>query len=429
MRWSKFITFYEERDSMILFNSVTRGVNKIKKEYLDQIDCCVKGKFRGTISDEMKDVISELYIDEYIVPDNYSEKEIFSAARYNRDKENKLVMYFVPTFNCNFRCPYCIVSSTEHGCTEAKNIISDEDTVKAAKWVVDYIHKNALKSVIVELFGGEPLLGHRQNLLFLEMLGTLKEEGIALEFNMISNCYTLSDRRLRELKQVGLNAIQCTIDGPKEIHDKRRILANGNGSFDRILENIERCRAFGVRVTIRINIDAENAPYITQLINELAARGLNDFVTIGIAPVDPPINDAHITGHTEKVMGYVSGIFQSLRAHRFNFKMWETFCGNGTRNFFVLGPDGGLYNCPSYAGMEGHCVGNIHDGGFDKDRPGMHEIPEKCYSCSLVGICSGGCNFIRSEHNLGEEYCLKSTHSAMVNGYISARYKGAWKEP
>lgn len=422
MRWSRFVNFYKEQNSVILFNSVTRGVDLLEKEHLKTIDDYLNGKFHETVSDEMKEAISELYIDEYIVPDTYCEKEVFIKLRHERDKESKIVMYFVPTFNCNFRCPYCIVSATDHDCLNLQNVITDKDTVDAAQWLVDYARKNDIKHVTVELFGGEPMLGHKQNLIFFQTLSTLKDEGVKLEFNMISNCYNLTEANLNDLKEAGIQSIQCTIDGPREIHNKRRILSNGNGSFDVILRNIKKCRDFRIRITIRINIDEENAPYITELIQYLAENHFNEFVSIGIAPVDPPLDDFSLTGHTEKVMQYVPEIFNSLKEHNFDFKMWETFCGNGTKNFFVLCPDGNLYNCPSYAGMEGYSVGNIHEGGFRTDRPGMHEIPEKCYSCSLVGVCSGGCYFMKNVHNLGEEFCMKSTHLPMVNSFISAKY-------
>ncbi len=422
MRWSKFINFYEDQDSTILFNSVTRGVNKLKTEHVSKINRYLNGNLQEMISEEMKDAISELYIDEYIVPDTYKEKELFTKVRRDRDQESRIVMYFIPTFNCDFRCPYCIVSATDHDCMNPQNVISDLETENAANWLIGYAIDNQIKNVTVDLFGGEPMLGHKQNLKFFKKLNELKDRDIELEYNMISNCYNLSEQNLKELKSVGLNSIQVTIDGPKNVHDKRRIRSNGNGSFDKIIQNIEMCRDFGLRITIRINIDQENAPHIKELIQYLAERKFNEFVSIGVAPVDPPIDDLNRTGHTGKVMQYVPEIFQTLRKYHFNFRMWETFCGYGTKNFFVICPDGTLYNCPSYAGMEGYCVGDINANGFYPDRPGMHEIPDKCYSCSLVGVCSGGCYFMKNVHDLGEKFCMKPTHSIMVKEYILAKY-------
>jgi len=379
--------------------------------------------YKKNVDEEMKNSITELYVDEYIVPDTYCEKDVFDKMRHNRDEEKNVVMYFIPTFDCNFRCPYCIVSSTNHSCSKFQNIMSDEDVLKSAQWLINYVLENNLKSLTVELFGGEPLIAHKQNLLFLNTLNILKEKGVELNLNMISNCYTLSEKRLSELKQAGIKLIQCTIDGPKEIHDKRRILTNGKGSFDKIIENIKKCQKYNIGLTIRINIDEENAPYIIELIDFLAENQFNDYATIGLAPVDPPLDDVNITGHTNGTMKYVHSIFQRLREHHFRFRLWETFCGNGTKNFFVICPDGKMYNCPSYAGMEGFEVGNIHESGFYISRPQMHDIPEKCYSCNLVGVCSGGCYFIKNVHNISDDYCLKPTHSVMVEGYASAKYK------
>jgi len=421
MRWSKFINFYEIGDDTIIFNSVTRGVSKMAGQELKLIDEYIKGSFKEKITEDMKDVIAELYLEDYIVTNNYREKEVFSKVRYSRDEAQAVVMYFIPTFNCNFRCPYCIISATDHDCT-VDDTMSDEDTVLAANWLINYISKNNLKKLTVELFGGEPMLGHKQNLLFLNTLTKLKEQGVELKFNMISNCYLLSDENLTELKQAGVESIQCTIDGPKEINDKRRILSDGGGSFDRIIENIKLCRKHDISVTIRINIDEENVTHIVSLIEFLKKNKFHEYVTIGLAPVDPPLKDVNISGHNEKVMNYMPEIYNKLREEKFRFLMWETFCGNGTKNFFVICPDGSLYNCPSYAGIEGHSIGNIREEEFYPTRKYMHEIPEKCFDCNLVGVCAGGCYFTKTVHDL-KDYCLEPTHFTMMGSYITSKYR------
>ena len=52
--------------------------------------------------------------------------------------------------------------------------------------------------------------------------------------------------------------MRITLDGEKEIHDKRRVLCNGDGTFDVIVSNIKKFSEKGIRVKIRVNIDKEN---------------------------------------------------------------------------------------------------------------------------------------------------------------------------
>lgn len=419
IRWAKYTNFYPQDESVILFHSVTRGVSKIAKEDFDRINEVLVGE---EPTDEIKKVIAELYVDKFIVKMDENEKKMFKMARASRNDSGECVTYFIPTFACNFRCPYCIVDSTEHSVENKKKGLSEEETIFVASWLKDYVLNNNLKKLTIELFGGEPLVGFKQNIIFLKEIMSLKEQGIEVVVNMISNCYLLTEEKLDKLVECGLTSIQCTIDGPKEIHDQRRILANGNGSFDKIIENISMLKSKNVPLIIRINIDKDNAPYVDELIEYLAEKGFNRSATIGVAPVDPPVIDSKISGHTMETMQYLQPIYASLRKNKFKFKLWETFCGHGLRDFFVICPDGSLYNCPSFAGMKNYEVGNVFNGGFYDKRPVVHEIPDRCYDCSLVGVCSGGCYFTKTVHHLGDEYCLKMTHSEMVKQYMYNMY-------
>lgn len=422
MRWSKFVNFYSAGDDVILFNSVNRAMNKLRQGDVSLIDRYLEGGQTVELDDETKTGISELFVDEFLVPDTYSEQKAFDAVRQSRDLTGTCVMYFIPTFDCNFRCPYCIVSSTNHDCNVSGDIMPLSEVRLAANWLKTYLRDNKLHKLTVELFGGEPLLGHQENMLFLTLLKEMEAEGIEMDFNMISNCYILTEKYLQELKSVGLKCIQCTIDGPREIHNKRRILTNNEETFDTIIRNIKRAHGYGIDLVIRINVDMENAPFIPELIDYLAGEGLSRYASIGVAPVDPPIGDKTMAGHTPEVMRYIPAIYDSLKKSGFLFRMWETFCGYGTKHFFVLCPDGELYNCPSYAGMEGYSVGSIHRGGFDEDRPGMHKIPSRCYSCSLVGVCSGGCRFTKEIHGHGDTFCMRNTHDVLVKNYVLTRF-------
>ena len=425
LKWSNFVNDYHVNDNVILFQSVNRAVNMITEETYQMIQDYLAGQ---KPSEEEKKLIAELYVDHILVDSNTNEREEIIQVRKDRDNSGECSIYFIPTFSCNFRCPYCIVSSTEHESICHDDLPTPERLDAMAEWLEDYVLSKGLKKLTIELFGGEPLVGYQQCVIFLKKLQGIREKGVELVVKMISNCYLITEEKIDELVALGLSNVQCTIDGPKEIHDKRRILANGQGSFDVIIENLKILVRKNVDFTIRINIDLENAPYICELVEYLHSLDFHKYGSIGLAPVDPPITDQKITGHTEETMEYMAEIYQCLKKNQFHFYMWETFCGNGVRDFFVMCPDGKLYNCPSFAGMKGHEAGDIFDGGFYSDRKGIHELPEKCLDCSLVGVCAGGCYFTKTVHNLGDSYCLKTTHSAMIRSFMIAKHEKSWKE-
>lgn len=63
---------------------------------------------------------------------------------------------------------------------------------------------------------------------------------------------------------------QITFDGPKELHDKKRVLANGSGTFDQIWENLLNLKKTDKHVSflIRLHLDKDNFPYICTFIDE-----------------------------------------------------------------------------------------------------------------------------------------------------------------
>lgn len=58
-----------------------------------------------------------------------------------------------------------------------------------------------------------------------------------------------------DLKLLDIKSVQITIDGPPEIHNKRRKVINGEDSFDVILRNIRNIYDL-LDITIRINVDS-----------------------------------------------------------------------------------------------------------------------------------------------------------------------------
>ncbi|MET3208585.1 UNVERIFIED_CONTAM: sulfatase maturation enzyme AslB (radical SAM superfamily) [Paenibacillus sp. PvR008] len=65
------------------------------------------------------------------------------------------------------------------------------------------------------------------------------ENNIAVGHFMVSNGYLLTAERAKILGEIGVKRIKITINGCKSSHDQRRILANNNGIFDKIMKNIE----------------------------------------------------------------------------------------------------------------------------------------------------------------------------------------------
>ncbi|MNC98452.1 hypothetical protein D3C83_164060 [compost metagenome] len=59
---------------------------------------------------------------------------------------------------------------------------------------------------------------------------------------MTSNGYFLSRDVFERLRELGIASYQISFDGPKAWHDRKRVLAGGKGTYDRIWQNLTALR-------------------------------------------------------------------------------------------------------------------------------------------------------------------------------------------
>jgi uncharacterized protein len=132
-----------------------------------------------------------------------------------------------------------------------------------AKGIVRFIEKrvaDGLEWLEIGFFGGEPL-GAWNTVKYLtgHLYELCQQHGVTLVGGMTTNATLLHKPRLEWLAQHGITAFQITIDGPREIHDARRVSAQKTGSFDVIWQRLAMMRASDLRdleVTIRVHFDA-----------------------------------------------------------------------------------------------------------------------------------------------------------------------------
>src|SRR5262249_52863268 len=113
------------------------------------------------------------------------------------------------------------------------------------------------------LYGGEPL--DRAN---RDVVHTVVTEGLARGhfFAAITNGPDL-DAYMACLGSGRIEQIQVSIDGPKRVHDKRRVYVGKESSFDAILANSRRVLAeTDTQLQVRIHVDPANIELFTETI-------------------------------------------------------------------------------------------------------------------------------------------------------------------
>ncbi len=161
---------------------------------------------------------------------------------------------------CNLRCVYCY-----------ETFALGHMKLDVANGIVRLVEKrvaDGLDWLELEFFGGEPL-GAWKTVQYVtaKVYELCRQHRVKLIGGMTTNAVLLNFERLEWLVQHGITAFQITLDGPREIHDSRRISPQKTGSFDVIWQRLAMMRASdltGLEVTIRIHFDAASWPLLVE---------------------------------------------------------------------------------------------------------------------------------------------------------------------
>ena len=123
-------------------------------------------------------------------------------------------------------------------------------------------------------FGGEPLL----NLPVMYELAArawaeTERRDVQLEINIITNGLLLTRDVVQQLKPYGLNGVKVTLDGDQVTHDRMRPLRGGQGTFDRIIDNVRRV-AGQCHISIGGNFDEQSVDSYPALLDFLKGTRL-----------------------------------------------------------------------------------------------------------------------------------------------------------
>jgi uncharacterized protein len=278
---------------------------------------------------------------------------------------NVLHLILMPTEACNFRCVYCY---------------EDFQYKRMEPWVVrgvkSWLERRApeLTSLTLSWFGGEPLLARD---LVEEMMVDAKRiqdtHGIQqLYSNMTTNGYTLTPTVLERLLKLGVSDYQISFDGPKEFHDRKRLRADGKGTFDRIWGNIEAARQVSgeFTITVRVHVDHENREAMPKFIDQFATSFADDqrfdlFIR-GLSRLGGP-NDSNLDildgEESAEVIGRLRDNARARGLKLAESKGGVPICYASRANSFVVRANGRLNKCTVALEHPNNQVGAIREDG------------------------------------------------------------------
>lgn len=405
---SKFNIFLEKNNCFYVSSSLSHSLIELTKSQFSNIK-------EGCLSVFSEDELQSLNSENIIVDSEIDEIGLLRYA-YNKAKYSDDYMDFViaPTLECNFACQYCFE-------TRKQGRMSEDVQNKVVDFFESKLKNNTFKKVKLAWYGGEPLICFD----IVEKL-TNRINEISSKYNtnlqtvMTTNGYLLNEQIVASLEKMGFDFVQIIIDGPKEIHDKRRKLISGEGTFDRIINNIKLFNNSKVQISVRINIDKENSKSYKPLTAELDKLNMDNIryypALVEFTPNQESCREKQCMTAAE------FGEFANTEAKEYYFLQNGASIQNITYNCgaehihsYAIDNLGYVYKCWNSVGYE-------KDALFSLDNPNdinpviasryLARDPfyeKECDTCAYLPICGGGCCY---------DYLHNKTHSCIPKKYL-----------
>lgn len=255
IKYSKYNIFSKIRDSENYFivNLLTGNADIFTTADAEKMNLIHDG---NPVSD--RGFIKELTEKGYLIEDkeeiNLYRKKYLDFVD-SRDKD-EVQLFFITNYSCNFACTYCYQDQYNNPDKEL-----NEEVINAFFRHIDSEFVGRRKYITI--FGGEPLLSSpKQKKLITSLLE--KATNAKLDVCIVTNGYTLADY-VTLLKSGRIREIQVTLDGTEAVHNKRRFLKGGSGTFDKIVVGIDACLQNNLNVNLRMVIDKENIENLKDL--------------------------------------------------------------------------------------------------------------------------------------------------------------------
>jgi uncharacterized protein len=336
--------------------------------------------------------------------------------------------------DCNLACDYCYYSTCGGNPGPKINRI---DSSLLEKFMKEYMEaSNGVASFAWQ--GGEPLLAGKD---FFKEVVALQVKYAKPPVN-ISNALqtngTLIDEEWARFFKTYSFLLGVSLDGPKHIHDARRVTGSGKGSFDLVMQGIDHLRSAEVDFNILTVIHEGNVNeakslmefykregfYYVQLIPcmDFRAQQTDRSAKYLITPEQYGnfLCEAFDVWYNEGNPEISIRFFDNMLSVYLNREAEICVHRQSCPKTLILEQNGDAYPCDFYISND-YKLGNVgidslHDilssTVYERFLEMKPKLPQKCVTCPYLQMCHGGCprnrQWSSSEDDPGVDYFCDS---------------------
>jgi uncharacterized protein len=332
-------------------------------------------------------------------------------------------VYVNPTERCNLNCTYCYIPE---GMRRSGQHMATDRLVDALARLKDYFATvmPADRKPRIIFHGAEPLMN--QSALFAAV-DQFKDDYV---FGVQTNATLLDDKAIQFLAERNVS-IGLSLDGPlAQTTDATRLTFSGSSVHDKVLRAMDALKGYASWSVIATCTE-KNLDQLVPLVDLFHARSVPTCMLNAVRctlpgartvrPDDGALARSFIaalerthelyreTGRKMVVANFANILLAILAPTARRLMCDISPCGGG-RAFFALAPDGGLFPCSEFIGLDHFRGGNLFTDRIEDvlQTPAFRTVTERnvdrfapCNSCAIRHFCGSPCPAEAHEMNGG----------------------------
>ncbi|AOY59231.1 radical SAM protein [Desulfococcus multivorans] len=321
---------------------------------------------------DASDLIRELYAKHFLVEANKDEKAIFSeyisAVRHKNRIPKVSKVTFLVSDECNLACKGCYHTFYDFKSTQ----MSSDFAGQILEGLFPYLKKNAVSSLVISFLGYEPFLNFEAMKRIYDQVCSMSDRyDIKTSFHIFTNAFSLDESMHAWIERnISKLAVKVSLDGIKEDNDKRRVDFAGKGTYERVVKNLRRILATGVKCSVLIVLSKLNFSNIEKFVDEMDVLGIRQITANMFCGQSRDERMMELT--TSEKIEAIKRMDQAAEKHGIRFDgEWKYAvvqmitgahftCPAGIKQL-VFSADGVIYPCQRFAGTP------INFGTYTKD--------------------------------------------------------------
>ena len=350
--------------------------------------------------DQESSLGKELYKKHFVYYDTNLE---FSAASKYAMRASKASLasgtslhIFVVTTACNAGCVYC---QANNGVTTPSLYMSKEIAEKA----IDIALQSPETELSFEFQGGEPLLNF-EIIKHIVTYAEKKKDWHEIKYSIVTNLTLLTDEMIDFFEANRIN-VSTSIDGPCAVHNLNRPLKNGNGSYKKVLDSIQKLQNRNIHIGAIQTTTKFSLRYPKEIVQTYKEIGFDSIFIRPLTPLGKATRNWESIGYTpEEFLAFYrvavdellrineNGYFlredqaaillNKLHGESLNYMELRSPCGAGVGQLAYYA-DGNIFTCD-----EGRMLYEMGDHTFQLGNVFASTYKELIQSSTCKAVCA-----------------------------------------